>query len=50
MALEISQGAEDGAEIGVFNILEQPQRQASLQASLNEYLRFGITANIFYNT
>ncbi|BAY24882.1 hypothetical protein NIES2100_46800 [Calothrix sp. NIES-2100] len=50
VALEISQGAEDGAEIGVFNILEQPQRQASLQASLNEYLRFGITANIFYNT
>lgn len=49
-APEISQGAEDGSEIGVFNVLEQPQRQASLQASLNEYLRFGIAANIFYNT
>ncbi|MBD2355995.1 hypothetical protein H6G41_15420 [Tolypothrix sp. FACHB-123] len=49
-ASEISQGAEDGSEIGVFNVLEQPQRQASLEASLKEYLRFGITANIFYNT
>ncbi|NJL11204.1 MAG: hypothetical protein HC908_16435 [Calothrix sp. SM1_7_51] len=43
----ICQGASDGAEIGVFNYLKQSQREASLQASLNEYLRFGIEAGIF---
>ncbi|MBD2080943.1 hypothetical protein [Leptolyngbya sp. FACHB-17] len=49
-AIEIRTGAEDGAEIGVFNNLKQPQRQANLQANLEEYLRFGLEAGIVYIT
>jgi Phage tail protein (Tail_P2_I) len=49
-ALEIRTGAEDGAEMGAFNFLKQPQREANLQASLEEYLRFGLEASIFYVT
>jgi hypothetical protein len=49
-APEICTGAEDGAELGVFNSLKQPQREANLRASLDEYLRFGLSANIFYVT
>ncbi len=45
---EIFTGAEDGAEMGAFNFLKQPQREANLQASLKEYLRFGLQAGIFY--
>lgn len=47
-AAEIRIGAEDGSEMGVFSYLKQPQRQANLQASLDEYLRFGLQAGIFY--
>ncbi|MGB3654102.1 MAG: hypothetical protein WBA41_23230, partial [Rivularia sp. (in: cyanobacteria)] len=47
-ATEIRTGAEDGSEMGVFSYLKQPQRQANLQASLDEYLRFGLQAGIFY--
>ena len=47
---EIGSGAEDGAEMGVFNSLKQPQREANLLASLDEYLRFGLEAGIFYIT
>lgn len=49
-ALEIRTGAENGSEMGAFNHLNQPQRQASLQASLQEYLPFGMEAGIFYVT
>ena len=49
-AWEIYTGAEDGAELGTFNFLKQPQRQANLRASLDEYLRFGLEAGIFYET
>ncbi len=45
---EICTGAEDGAEMGAFNFLKQPQREANLQASLKEYLRFGLQAKTFY--
>jgi hypothetical protein len=48
--IEIYTGAEDGAEMGVFNYLKQPQRAANLQASLAEYLRFGLKAKIIYIT
>ena len=47
---EIWTGAEDGAEMGVFNSLKQPQREANLHNSLDEYLRFGMVAGIFYMT
>lgn len=46
----IRTGAENGAEMGVFNYLRQPQRASNLQASLQEYLRFGMSAGIFYMT
>ena len=49
-AVEIQTGAEDGAEMGVFNFLKQPQRQDNLQASLAEFLRFGLEAGIFFVT
>jgi hypothetical protein len=45
---EIRQGADDQSEIGVFHDLYQPQREASLRARLEEYLRFGLEAGIFY--
>ncbi|WP_193198595.1 exo-alpha-sialidase [Nostoc sp. MG11] len=48
--VEICTGAEDGSEMGVFHYLKQPQRQANLQASLQEYLRFGLQADIIYIT
>ncbi len=45
---EINTGAEDGSEMGVFSYLKQPQKQANLQNSLQEYLRFGLEAGIFF--
>ena len=47
-AIEIQQGADDQAEMGAFHDLYQPQRTANLSASLNEYLRFGLEAGIFF--
>ncbi|MDH5178846.1 MAG: hypothetical protein OEZ39_05670 [Gammaproteobacteria bacterium] len=41
-------GAEDGSEMGVFSHLKQPQREANIRANLDEYLRFGMSAEIFY--
>jgi hypothetical protein len=43
-------GAEDGSEMGVFSYLKNPQRAANLEASLKEYLRFGLQAKIIYIT
>jgi hypothetical protein len=43
-------GADDEAEMGVFHDLFQPQRKAQLIARLDEYLRFGLEAGIFYAT
>lgn len=47
---EIRTGADDEAEMGVFHHLQQPQREANLRASLEEYLRVGLEAGIFYVT
>jgi hypothetical protein len=49
-ALEILHGADDEAEMGVFHDLYQPQREAHLRARLQEYLRFGLEAGVFYVT
>ncbi|MCS6880630.1 MAG: hypothetical protein RMK84_16355 [Oscillochloridaceae bacterium] len=49
-AEEIRTGAEDGAEMGAFAFLKQPQRLANLRTSLEEYLRFGLEAGIFFVT
>ena len=46
----IRTGAEDGGEMGAFYFLKQPQREGNLLASLDEYLRFGLEAGIFYET
>jgi hypothetical protein len=39
---QISAGAENGSEMGVFSQLQQPQRANNLQTSLNEYLPVGL--------
>jgi len=46
----IREGAEDGGEIGVMHALFQPQRETNLRLRLDEYLRFGLHAGIFYAT
>jgi hypothetical protein len=45
---EITQGADDQSEMGVFHDLYQPQRESNLAGSLQEYLRFGLEAGIFH--
>jgi hypothetical protein len=47
---EIRTGAEDGSEMGAFSFLKQPQREANLRLALEEYLRFGLEAGIFFVT
>ncbi|MBN2388423.1 MAG: hypothetical protein JXB85_15510 [Anaerolineales bacterium] len=47
---EIKTGAEDGAEMGAFSLLKQPQRLANMRVALDEYLRFGLVAGIFLVT
>lgn len=49
-APEIRAGAEDDAEMGAFHDLYQPQRESNLRTRLDEYLRFGLEAGIFYGT
>jgi hypothetical protein len=46
----IRDGADDGSEIGVMRPLCQPLREANLRLRLDEYLRFGLHAGIFYVT
>jgi hypothetical protein len=46
----ILQGADNQAEMGAFNGLYQPQRVANLNTMLEDYLRFGLDAGIFYAT
>jgi hypothetical protein len=47
---EISQGADDGSELGVFHNLYQPQRATNVRIRLDEFLRFNLEAGIFYAT
>lgn len=49
-APEICTGAEDGSEMGVFEHLKQPQREANLRNRFQEYLPYGLTAGIIYAT
>lgn len=49
-AVEITQGADDEAEMGAFHDLFQPQRETNLRIRLNEYLRFGLEAGVFFVT
>ena len=47
---EISAGAKDGSEMGVFKSLQQSQRLANLDAALREYLPIELDAGIFFMT
>ncbi|WPB55019.1 hypothetical protein [Xylophilus sp. GOD-11R] len=49
-AAQIRQGAESGAEMGAFEFLKQPQREANLRAALDEYLRLGLEAGVYTST
>jgi hypothetical protein len=44
----IRRGANDESEMGVLHGLYQPQREINLKVRLDEYLRFGLEAGIFY--
>ena len=43
-------GAEDGAEMGAFEHLKQPQREANLRIRLKEYMPYGLEPGIIYAT
>jgi hypothetical protein len=47
-APEITAGSEDGSEMGAFHDLFGAQRETNLRIRLDEYLRFGLEAGIFY--
>ena len=47
---EIAAGADDGGEMGAFHFLHQEQRRKGLRAALDEYLRFGLEAGMFFVT
>ena len=49
-ARELLDGAADGAEMGAFSFIKQPQRLANLDASLPEFLRFGLEAGVLIAT
>jgi len=44
----IATGAADGAEMGAFHMLYQPQREANLRMRLDEYLPIGLDAGLIY--
>jgi hypothetical protein len=48
--IQIRTGADDESEMGAFHDLYQPQRETNLRVRLEEYLRFGLEAGIFYAT
>lgn len=46
----VTSGAEDGGELGVFHVLQQSVRIANLRSQLDQYLRFGLEAGVFFAT
>jgi hypothetical protein len=46
--VQLRTGADDEAEMGAFHELYQPQREANLRVRLDEYLRVGLEAGLFY--
>ena len=48
--LAVRAGADDESEMGAFHYLYQPQREANLATRLEEYLRVGLEAGIFYES
>jgi hypothetical protein len=49
-APEIERGADDESEMGVFHDLYQPQREANLQARLDDYVPIGMDAGIIHSS
>ena len=47
---ELRTGASDGAEMGVYCQVKQPQRESNLRIRLDEYLPFGLDAGFIYVT
>ena len=47
---QVSQGAEDGDEMGVFYGLYSGRRESNLSYRLNEYLRIGLQAGVIHAT
>jgi hypothetical protein len=47
---QIRTGDDDEAEMGAFHDLFQPQRESNVRTRLDEYLRFGLEAGVFYQT
>lgn len=47
---EISRGADDESEMGVYHDLFQPQREANLRARLDEFTPAGVDAGIIFAT
>ena len=47
---EIRRGAEDGGEMGALHFLLEAQRVASLRPRIDEHLRFGLEAGVFFAT
>jgi len=47
-ASEITTGAEDGCEMGAFHDNFAAQRESNLRVRLDEHLRFGLEAGIFF--
>jgi hypothetical protein len=45
---EIARGADDENEMGMFRSVQQAQRVAALRDALDEYLRFGLEAGVFF--
>lgn len=45
---EIRKGAENGSELGAFNHLMEPQREANVREAVRRYLPFGLEMNIIY--
>ncbi len=47
-AIEIRQGADTGSAMGAWSFLDEPHREANLRTALDEYLRFGLEAGVFF--
>lgn len=46
----IRTGADDEGEMGAYHHLHKPQRETNLRLRLDEYLRVGLEAGVFYET
>jgi hypothetical protein len=46
----VRRGAEDESEMGALSSLKQPQREDDLRVRLDEYLRVGLEAGLFFVT